>query len=312
MKRLAIRARWLWGFVAMMAGSAFAESTPVNDQRLTSLFFGTVDYRQRENFDNDGFVLGQAVAQFNFEIDSHLSAFTEMTATAKQDEGFEFEIERLFVRYDFSDHFKLSGGRYHTPLGYWNSAFHHGSWLQTTVSRPETVKFGSNVIPIHFLGLLLEGNLGQTNFNYKLGYGNGRSEDIHDPGDLGDVNDSGAFLGALNYRLPGRNRLTTGLSLYIDQVEPELEPKIDEQIATAYVVLEGESPEVIVEYQTPTLVSTGGTLPMTGKEIIAQIEFRGGCGRSVSLQPPIPGCPTCPPIASHTFASKVTATNCTR
>lgn len=237
----------MWILCALGTG-AWAETAMLPEQRLTSLVFGEIDYRQREDLENDGFVLGQAVAQFNFQIDQHFSAFTEMTATAKKDQGFEFEIERFFVRYDFSDYFKLSGGRFHTPLGYWNSAYHHGSWLQTSISRPESVKFGSNILPIHFLGLLLEGNVGESSFGYRVGYGNGRSDDIHDPGDLGDVNSSGAWLFSGNYRPPGRNRLDTGISLYIDKVEPDLAPEIDEQIATAYLALEGESPELIVEY----------------------------------------------------------------
>jgi len=39
----------------------------------------------------------------------------------------------LLIRYDYNDFFKLSFGRYHTPINYWNTAFHHGLWLQTTI-----------------------------------------------------------------------------------------------------------------------------------------------------------------------------------
>jgi hypothetical protein len=195
----------------------------------------------------DGFIIGQAVAQFNARIDDRLSVFSEMTATARRGEDYEFEVERLFVRYDFSDNYKLSAGRYHTPLGYWNAAYHHGSWLQTTVGRPETVKFGSNVIPIHFVGALLEGKIGQSNFGYRLGVGNGRSDEINDPGDFGDSNGSRAWLMSGNYR-PYGHLLDAGVSLYVDRVEPALGPEVDERIATAYVALQGETPEVIVEY----------------------------------------------------------------
>ena len=53
--------------------------------------------------------------------------------------------------------FKLSFGRYHTPINYWNTAFHHGQWLQTTISRPEMTQFGGSFIPVHFIGALVEG-----------------------------------------------------------------------------------------------------------------------------------------------------------
>ena len=61
------------------------------------------------------------------------------------------------MRYDANDYFKLSFGRYHTPINYWNTAFHHGQWLQTTISRPEMTQFGGSFIPVHFIGTLVEG-----------------------------------------------------------------------------------------------------------------------------------------------------------
>ncbi|MCZ6853793.1 MAG: hypothetical protein O7G86_07725, partial [Gammaproteobacteria bacterium] len=217
-------------------------------QRINSLIFGEIDYREREDQGDDGFVIGQGVAQFNIRLDDRLSVFTELTATARKDQSFDFSVERLFVRYDFSDHYKLSAGRYHTPLGYWNSSFHHGSWLQTTVSRPQTVKFGSNVVPIHFVGALLEGNIGDSDFGYKVGYGNGRSDKINAPGDVGDSNNSRAWMIAGHYRPPGRIGLHTGFSLYVDEINREFEPEIDELLFSAYLALEREAPEVVVEY----------------------------------------------------------------
>ena len=46
--------------------------------------------------------------------------------------GFNIELERLIIRYDLNDYFKVSFGRYHTPINYWNTAYHHGAWLQTS------------------------------------------------------------------------------------------------------------------------------------------------------------------------------------
>ncbi len=244
-----ISARAAFAVVVMaIGGFASAQDASVLGQPVSALFFGQFDYRERESQSDDGFAIGQGIAQFNVQLDSRLSVFTELSATARKGQDFEFEVERLFVRYDFSDQYKLSAGRYHTPLGYWNSSFHHGSWLQTTVSRPETAKFGSNVIPIHFVGALLEGSVADSNFGYKIGFGNGRSDEINDPGDFGDSNGDRAWLLAGNYRPPGRYRLNTGVSLYIDKVSPDLAPDIDEQLFNAYVALEGESPEVLVEY----------------------------------------------------------------
>ena len=40
--------------------------------------------------------------------------------------GFNAEVERMILRFDQSDRLKVSFGRYHTPINYWNTAFHHG------------------------------------------------------------------------------------------------------------------------------------------------------------------------------------------
>jgi hypothetical protein len=76
-----------------------------------ALFFGEVDYRQSDGDDDDGFVIGQLVAHLTGNIDDRLSIMTELTATARQDGDFELEVERLIIKYDFSDQFKLSAGR---------------------------------------------------------------------------------------------------------------------------------------------------------------------------------------------------------
>lgn len=247
-------------FVGVLLG-AFA-SSPVSaqglaglEQRVSALFFGELDLREREHQGEDGFAVGQSVAQFTVQLDERLSAFTELTAGAQHGHGFEFEVERLIVRYDFSDLLKISAGRYHTPLGYWNSAYHHGAWLQTTVSRPQAVKFGSNIVPIHFVGALAEGTFGSSHIAYKFGIANGRSaEKINAPGDIGDSNGRPAWLVALNYRPLGRRLLNVGIGAYFDSVEPEVPAtltapgRVDEQIYSAHVALESETPEFIAEY----------------------------------------------------------------
>ena len=50
-------------------------------------------------------------------------------------------------------------GRFHNPIGYWNTQFHHGAYLQTSASRPGIVAFegGDGPLPMHLTGLLLEG-----------------------------------------------------------------------------------------------------------------------------------------------------------
>jgi hypothetical protein len=156
----------------------------------------------------------------------------------------------LIAKYEFSDLFKLSGGRYHTPVGYWNSAFHHGSWLHTSTSRPEMIKFGSKLVPIHFVGILLEGTLPRNRFglSYSAGFGNGRHENVARSGDAGDINSDKAWVVRLQSAPDRYFGLEFGLSFYSDEITPTDRPEIKESTVMAHVAWAKESPEIIFEY----------------------------------------------------------------
>ena len=211
--------------------------------------FGDIDYISQDGNNNDGFAIGQAVGHLSASLGNSFSIFSEISATA-HDSEYTVEVERLIAKYEFSDRFKLSAGRYHTPVGYWNSAFHHGAWLQTTTSRPEVVKFGSKIVPIHFVGILLEGNLLDERFglSYSAGFGNGRHANIARAGDAGDINGDKAWMVQLKSAPQAVRGLNFGLGYYTDEVSPGDRPDINESSVSAFLALERESPEVIVEY----------------------------------------------------------------
>lgn len=211
--------------------------------------FGDISYISRDGTDEDGFAIGQAVAHLSAVLSPSFGVFGEFSATARNSE-YSVEVERLIVKYEFSDLYKVSAGRYHTPIGYWNSAFHHGSWLQTTVARPEMVKFGSQVMPIHFVGILLEGNIpsGNLGLNYKAGYGNGRHSNIARAGDAGDVNGDKAWMLQLSARSRQYQGLDVGIGFYADEIELPAAAPIDEKTVSAYFAWTREDPEFLVEY----------------------------------------------------------------
>jgi len=234
---------------AQMSAGANSQQVETGPQ-VTVMGFGDIDYVSSDGSSDDGFAIGQGVAQINAVLDDKLTVFAEISLSARDSE-YTIEAERFFARYDFSDLFKLSAGRYHTPIGYWNSAFHHGTWLTTTVSRPEMVKFGSKLTPIHFVGALLEGTLQKSSLglSYLVGFGNGRHGEISRGGDSGDVNSDSAWMAQLNI-VPDRIfGLSAGIGYYSDRVSPDGGPDIDEQIVSAYFAWANESPEIIIEYQ---------------------------------------------------------------
>lgn len=194
-----------------------------------------------------GFSLGQVVGHLNAVLTPRLSAAAEATLTSRAD-GTVATLERLVLRYDFSDRFKISGGRYHTPISWWNTQYHHGLWLQTSIDRPRTIRFGTPLVPVHFLGLLAEGTLPAGDFTvlYEAGAGNGRQPEISLPGDAGDANSRPAFVGGLRLRplaLPG---VELGLHAYLDEVPAEV-GAVDERILGAHAVWLS-NPEIIAEY----------------------------------------------------------------
>ena len=155
----------------------------------------------------------------------------------------------MIIRFDQSDLLKVSFGRYHTPINYWNTAFHHGQWLQTTISRPEMTQFGGRFIPVHFIGALVEGATpaGGLNLNYKGGVGNGRATVISRGGDAGDVNDDLAWLANAFIKPDRLYGLQVGGAFYHDTITTATED-IGENIVSAHAVWAKEDPELIFEY----------------------------------------------------------------
>lgn len=109
-----------------------------------------------------------------------------------------FGLQRINLRYKISDLLSVKVGRLHTPLGYWNEVFHHGSWLQTTVGRPEIYRFereDGGFLPVHSVGLELsgEGEIASVDLGYNAYVLNGRGRTVTEVQHVKDKNDSKGF-----------------------------------------------------------------------------------------------------------------------
>ena len=138
-----MRGSWLVLVTVFSPTVELAGQTP-DDPAVRVMGFGDFSYVATELDRQEGFHMGQMVGHVIADIDERLTFFGEVSVTGK-DTGYSIEIERAQVQYDFADALRISAGRFHTPVGYWNTAFHHGSWLQTSVARPEMIKFGSDL-----------------------------------------------------------------------------------------------------------------------------------------------------------------------
>jgi len=88
----------------------------------------------------------------------------------------EQEFERLQLGWSYKRHlFWL--GLFHNPIGYWNTSYHHGAYLQTSISRPAVVEFEDKggILPTHEAGLLAEGefDLAGRALGYKFALASG-------------------------------------------------------------------------------------------------------------------------------------------
>src|SRR5947207_221590 len=219
--------------------------------------FADVDFAaQNKSAGPRGFSEGQFVLHFASALSPRVNFFGELSLTPRADAGtsssgsppatgFNAEVERVIIRFDHSDRLKVSFGRYHTPINWWNTAFHHGQWLQTTISRPEMVQFGGTFIPVHFVGALAEGVFpaGGWNLNYQAGIGNGRGNVISRAGDAGDNNARPAWVLNLFTKPDALFGLQVGGSLYLDRVSVTGRPEFDERIVAAHAIWQREDPE---------------------------------------------------------------------
>jgi hypothetical protein len=200
------------------------------------------------------FGLGQLDLFLTSRLSEKFSVLGELIVEAGEDNEFKFEIHRLLLRYQHSDYLALSAGRYHTAIGYFNTAYHHGAWFQTAANRPFIFAFESKggVLPLHNVGLSAQGRLPRApwGLRYVAEFGNGRA--ARSPQDRAvqtsvDENNGKAFNLALFARprqVPG---LQTGFSVYRDNLTPRDAPNVGQTIFATHLVYQNSLYELLNE-----------------------------------------------------------------
>ena len=149
--------------------------------------FGEVDYKvlnqRTPELGTYGFVPGSHgnfyTGDFDLLLTSRIndktSVLAEIVFGEEDAQKFGVDLERVLLKYDYNDHLRMSFGRYHTGIGYYNTAFHSGSWLQTTADRPLIMEFANDggVLPTQAVGLSVTGSIpsGRLGLNYIAEYG---------------------------------------------------------------------------------------------------------------------------------------------
>jgi len=128
---------------------------------------------------NSTFALGIMDLFITSQISQKFSYLTEMGFEADPlSNGIGVDLERAQLSFTPNDKFSLSVGRTHAMLGYYNTAFHHGTWFQTTIDRPHIFEFedSGGPLPIHNVGVAAMGKLpsGKLGLHWFAEAGNGK------------------------------------------------------------------------------------------------------------------------------------------
>lgn len=116
-----------------------------------------------------GFYLNNFDLYYNPDVGNRMRFLSEVVfepdAESQQP---TFDAERLQAGYVVSNNLTVWVGRFHTPIGYYVIAYHHGMQLQTAVEKPRFLDFEDHygVLPVHTNGLWLNGNftIGEQRF----------------------------------------------------------------------------------------------------------------------------------------------------
>jgi hypothetical protein len=128
---------------------------------------------------NSTFALGITDLFVTSQISEHFSYLSEIGFEADpSSNSIGVDLERAQVTFKAKDKFSLSAGRTHSMLGYYNTAFHHGTWFQTTIDRPRIFEFedSGGPLPIHNVGIATMGKLpsGKLGLHWVAELGNGK------------------------------------------------------------------------------------------------------------------------------------------
>ena len=241
---------------ATQAETPMSERMDVSKTLLRMRGFGDVNFHgSNRRGDTTSFTLGQLNLFVTSDISDKFKFLSEIVfeggpdniygTTRGQANNFAVDLERLLLQYSHNDYFNLAVGRYHTAIGYYNTAYHHSTWFQTTEERPFVFNFEDRggILPIHNVGASASGLIpsGSLGLHYVAEIGNGRDSrtplDDEPVQNVVDENNHKAFNFAFFSRPEAVHGLQAGFSVYHDLLAPANSPNVAETILAAHAVL---------------------------------------------------------------------------
>jgi len=142
---------------------------------------------------------------------------------AGDENSFAIDVERVEIGYLYRNWLRVLVGRFHSAIGYYNDAFHHGTYFMVPVQRPTMVEFedAGGLIPAHNVGIHADGRLaiGDDHVHYDVELANGRAADPFEIQNNHDANRPKSLNLRLRYEPAGLlDGLVVGGNLYFDSV----------------------------------------------------------------------------------------------
>jgi hypothetical protein len=190
------------------------------------------------------FQAGEFDLFFTSKLSDRLSFLAEVVLGPDTTNEFNVDIERYQLTYQANRYFSVSAGRFHTSIGYYNTAYHHGNWFSTAEGRPIMYLFedSGGILPVHMVGVTFTGEVPHTE---KLGLhwiaevGNGLSSNSAAEESVqnfySDRNYKATNLAAY-IRPDFLSGLQIGGSWYHDGLNPVGLPEVRQNIESGYIV----------------------------------------------------------------------------
>ena len=194
------------------------------------------------------FQLGEFNLFITSQLSDSISFLSETVFGSDSTNSWSVDIERAQLTYKRNDYFELSAGRFHTSIGYYNTAFHHGTWFQTATGRPFMYYFedSGGILPVHMVGASATGlipHTGNLHLHWIAEIGNGESSSFLSRPSRGDPvqnflsdTDHKAFNLAAFIRPSWARGLQIGGSYYSQRFVPTGIPHVNQNIGSLYAI----------------------------------------------------------------------------
>ena len=204
------------------------------------------------------FALGELDIFLVSQLSDRFSVLAETVVEFESQGENVVDVERLRIQYEHRDWLAAAIGRGHVPVGHWNRAYHHGTFLWPTIERPLLFAFEDDggILPMHFVGLELSGRIEVARglVEYVAIVSNGRGRSIEAIQLTDDLNDGKMVSLQLVWRPLALSDLVLGINGIYDDIPDDpftvgREAKLHEYIAGGHVIWSGMRSTLFAEAQ---------------------------------------------------------------